>query len=246
MHPPGYYKTNYRALRFRELVRMRGLAKGFSDFVVSRFMRPSRGSWMPSLWADMECKPAALSEDFQTATKPHRRDFERLGFTECGFHKLTKTLNRNIIESGGVRYLDPTRCHFGQLLRHRIRMPSRGTELNQIIIAFTAAFEHGSVSCTNTRSTFDAPRESDVIRVQSHDVAVVYQNFLQHLGKRKETPRTFPDLASLRQWFDARQIKAFEERADRRLFIPMTPQEVAAAQAQMQAGKGPPPLPSSR
>jgi hypothetical protein len=134
MHPPGYYKTNYRGLRFRELVRMHGMPKALRGYLVSRFMRPTAGSWMPSLWADTECKATDLTEDFQTATKPHRADFERLGFTECSFLKLARTLNPNNIETGGVTYLDPTRCHFGQLLRHRIRILSRGTELNQIPI----------------------------------------------------------------------------------------------------------------
>jgi hypothetical protein len=246
MHSPGYYKTNYRALRFRELVRMHGMPKGFKAYLVSRFMRPAGCAWMPSLWADIECKAEDLSPDFVTATKPHRRDFERLGFMECGFSRVRKSLDPRIRDSGGVRYLDPTRTQFGQLIYQRYRLKSKKGDTTNIVIAFTACLAHGNLSCANNKNSFDAPDGNTVIRVASYDVAVIYQQFLHHLHQRKETPRSFPDLESLRQWFDERQIKAFEERAARRLFLPMTQQEVAAAQASLRGEKGPPPLPASR
>jgi hypothetical protein len=231
MYSPGYYKTNYRALRFRELVRMHGRRRAFKAYVVSRFMPPVNAGWMPSLWADTECRPEDLSEDCRQATKPHRQDFERLGFTECSCLKASKTLNPMVRDSGGITYLDPTRRHFGQLLYNRFYIHTTGSELNQITIAFTAVFERGSLSCTNNRKSFDPTDESEVIRVDSHDVGAIHQEFLRRMQLRKEAPREFPDLESLRRWFDARQVQAFEERARRRLFIPMSAEEVAAAKA---------------
>src|ERR1017187_5297548 len=126
MFAPGYYRMNYRALRFRELIRMRGLRHAFMGYLVTRFKRPDYGSWMPSLWADTECSPEALSEEFRLATKPHQLDFERLGFKVCGFLKSTKHLNPIIRDTGGVTYLDPTGCHFGQLLYNRVYVRSAG------------------------------------------------------------------------------------------------------------------------
>jgi len=236
MFTPGYYKMNYRGLRFRELVRMQGLLHAFKGYLITRFKRPDNGAWMPSLWGDTECRQEALSEEFRLATKPHQLDFERLGFTVCRFSKATKNLNPMLRDSGSITYLDPTRCHCGQLLFLRRYVRPGGKEVNNIVIAFTAAFEKGSLSCTNHKKTFDPPDENEVIRFAPCDANFIYQQFLQQLRKRKEAPRHFPDTESLRRWFDARQVKAFEERTRRRLFVPMTDQEVEAAKARLLSG----------
>jgi hypothetical protein len=234
MHAPGYYKTNYRGLRFRELIRAYGWPRGFRHYLGTRFMRPAGGGWMPGLWADTECKPEDLSEAFWQAAKLHRENFTRLGFIECSFQKVTKNLNPLVRDSGGITYLDPSRRHLGRLHYHRIYHRALGREVPKVIISFTAVFENGSLTCTNARKLFDPLDDSKVIRLQDCDVAIIYQQFLRHLEESKETPRSFPDLDSLRQWFDARQVKVFEERAQRRLFIPMTDGEVAAAKARLQ------------
>ena len=240
---PGYYKTNYRALRLRELFRWYGWQRGFTVWLKTRSMRPTRsGWWMPGLWAVNECKQEDLSPDFWQATKPHRRDFEQLGFVACGYSKVTKTLNPRIRDPGGIFYLDPTRRHFGQLIYLRHYRPSRRAEINEIVIAFTAVFEHRSLSCTNRRKSFDSPDAGEVIRLDSYDVPLIYRRFREELQRRPDSPRAFPDLESLRQWFDARQLKHFEDRVRRRLFIPMTNPEIAAARAALQSA-GPPPLP---
>lgn len=235
--PPGFYKTNYRALRLREIVRWYGWRRGLRFYLRTRTMPPSGGTWFPGLWSETECPREDLSEQFWQATKPHRKDFEQLGFTECGFLKIgSLTLKPSVRDSGGIRYLDPTRRIFGQLIYHRIRRASR-SETSEITIAFTAVFDDGtSFSCTNRKKTFDPLKESDVIRFDSYDVPFIYQQFQQGLQNRKKTPRAFPDLESLRHWYDARQQKAFEERVRRRLFLPMTEQEIAAARARLTGG----------
>jgi hypothetical protein len=241
---PGYYKINYRALRFREVVRMRGLQRAFSDYLVTRFKRPDSAGWMPGLWADTECRREDLSDQFWLAMGPHRSHFERLGYTECGFQKITKSLNPTVRDTGVIWYLDPTRHFIGRLFYSRLRGRSTGAELSHVSIAFTAAFERGTLSCTNNRKGFDPLSENQVTRINSCDVTFIHQQFQSHLKQRKETPLEFPDQESLRRWFDARRIAAFEERARRRLYIPMTEQEVAAAKARVaQAASGifPPP-----
>jgi hypothetical protein len=233
MFTPGYYKTNYRALRFRELVRMHGLLPAFSGYLVTRFKRPDSAGWMPSLWADTECRREDLSEEFWLATKVHRLSFERLGYSECGFRKSTNHLNPMAHDNGSITYLDPARRHVGNLSYVRLRIPSTSAEVIHITIAFTAAFEQGYLSCTNSNKRFDPPSENEVIQVDSYDVNFIHQQFQNHLQQRKEVPRAFPDQESLRQSYDARHLAAFEERARRRLYIPMTEQEVVAAKARV-------------
>lgn len=201
---------------------------------------------MPGLWAETECTREDLSEQFWLATKPHRKDFEELGFVQCRFSKIKGTHNLNPLlrDSGGVSYLDPTRRYFGLLLYRRIYHRHTGREANEIIIAFTAAFQDNDLSCTNHQKAFDPPDRSDVLRVSSYDVKFIYQRFLERFQQHSETPRQFTDLESLKQWFDARQLKAFEDRVRRRLFIPMTDGEVAAARARLQSGA--PPIPGPR
>lgn len=246
MPAPGYYKISHRALRFREIVRMHGWPRAFRMYWVSRFMPPAPGSWMPGTWEATECNREDLSEQFWLATKPHRKDFEELGFTECRFSK-SDSLNPNMRDHGTVSYLDPTRRYFGILLYLRTFHSAKRQEINQIIISFTAVFENGRFSYTNNRKAFDGPDDSSkVIRVSSYDVKFIYQQFLQDLQKRSNTPLQFPNLESLKQWFDAKQIKAFEDHVRRRLYIPMTDEEVAAAKARLQSGAPPIPRPRRR
>jgi hypothetical protein len=105
-----------------------------------------------------------------------------------------------------------------------------------IVIRFTAAFEHGSLTCTNNKKAFDPLEDGEVIRIESADVSFVYHQFLQLLRQRSETPRQFPDVESMRRWSDPRQIQVSEERVRRRLFLPMTDQELAEAKARLQSG----------
>lgn len=115
MFEPGYYKTNYRALRLREMVRWHGWPRGIRVWLRTRFLPPSRhGVWMPLVWVETECKPEHLSRDFWEATKPHRADFEKLGFVQCRLGRAAKTSDKlsdpAILDSGSIFYLDPTRC----------------------------------------------------------------------------------------------------------------------------------------
>lgn len=199
---------------------------------------------MPGLWAENECKTEDLSPDFWQATKPHRRDFEQLGFTRCRLSKQIKILNPLIRDTGAIFYLDSSRRYFGQLLYNRHYQPSRHAEINEIVIAFTAVFEHDSFSCTNNRKSFDSLSSAKVCRLQSYDVHRIYHRFQEELQRRSDSPRTFPDVESIRQWFDARQIKNFEDRVRRGLFIPMSDGEIEAARAAMQPGS--PPAPQTR
>jgi hypothetical protein len=248
MFEPGYYKTNHRAVRLREFVRWHGARGGFRAWVKSRFARsPSSGMWMPGLWTENECNAEALSADFWQATKPHRADFEKLGFVQCRLAKVERSLDPMNRDSGSIFYLDPTRCYFGQLIYSRRYLRASGREFNHIVIAFTAALERGSFACTNSRLSFDSANDGEVIRLHSYDVPVIYKIFQAKLQERRETPQPFLNLEALRQWFDERQIRNFEEHVRRRLFIPMTESEIAAAKADMErASKGLPPQPSRR
>ena len=238
---PGYYKTNSRALRLRELVRWYGWFRGLRAWLQTRFKSPSAvGTWMPGLWAENECPPEDLSQDFWQATKPHRADFEKLGFVSCRLAKNARTLNPQVRDSGSIFYLDATRCYFGQLIYSRHYLASRKKFVYHIVIAFTAIFDDGILACTNNRLVFDSLSQGKVIRLNSFDLPVIYQRFREELQQRRDPPRAFSNIEALREWFDARQIRNFEDRVRRRLFIRMTDNEIKAATAAMQQ---PPPLP---
>ena len=212
---------------------MSGRRHALSNYLLTRFKRPDHGAWMPSLWTDTECRHEDLSEQFWQATKPYREAFERLGFTECSLQKACKSLITMTRDNGAIIYLDSRRCCLGQLIYTRIRNSRTGSEANNIVVAFTAAFHTGSLTCSNHMKAFDPPSEHEVIRVASYDVAFIYREFLTCLQRRKETPRAFHDLESLRCWYDAHKVRAFEDRARRKLFIPMSEQEIDAAKQRM-------------
>lgn len=222
---------------------MAGFRRGLRNFFQTRFMHPGGGTWMPGLWVEGACLEQDLSEGFRLATKPHRKDFEELGFTACRFGKV-KSLNPRIRDSGSVFYLDSTRRYLGKIIYYRVYRGTVQREVNEIIITITAIFENRSFSCTNTRKTFDGVGDSEVIRLNSYDVKFIHQQFLQQLQKRTGTPRQFPDLESLQKWFDVRQLRIFEEHVRRRLFVPMSEAEVAEARTRAQSGA--PPIPNQK
>lgn len=229
MFPSGYYQINYRALRFREIVRMVGLPKAFTTYFATRFKRSDHGIWMPSLWNTIECRQEDLSEYIWQGTKPHRAAFEKLGFTVCRYSKITRSLNPNSRDSGGITYLDSSRRYVARLVYHRLYNPAKGSIRNTIVIAFTAVFEQGCLSYTNNKNRFDSLDSDQVIHLSSYDVGFIYQQFLSHVQRSPGQPRDFPTLESLRCWFDERHMIKFEEKVRRRLYVPMTEKQVAAA-----------------
>jgi hypothetical protein len=246
MFPAGFYQVNYRALRFREIVRMVGLPKAFSTYLATRFRRPDNFTWMPGLWHEIECRQEDLSEYIWQGTKPHREEFEKLGFIVCRYSKITRNLNPNLRDTGGVTYLDSSRCYMANLLYHRLYAPANGSIRNIIVIAFTAVFEQGCLSCTNNKNRFDPLDRDEVIQLNSRDVHLIYQQFLLHVQRRQGQPREFPTLESLGAWSDERQVRRFEERVRRRLFIPMTEKQVEAAKRRLDGPPAPPKQSSMR
>jgi hypothetical protein len=211
-----------------------GIRRAFPAYLQTRFKHPDHGGWMPGLWADLECRQEDLSEYIWQATKPHRLDLEKLGFTVCRYLKPTKSLNPNLRDSGGISYLDSTRRFFAQVLYHRMFIPAAGTIQNSLIITFTAVYENGTLSCTNNRKAFAPLEDSLVIRMNSYDVGQVYHEFQSQVQRRTGQPREFPTLESLRRWFDDKQVRTFEKRVRRRLFVPMSEQQVQAAKNRLQ------------
>ncbi len=213
---------------------MVGLRKAFTSYLVTRFKRPQNDTWMPGLWGSIECRQEDLSEYIWQGTKPHRADFEKLGFAVCRYSKITKSLNPNLRDSGGIVYLDSSRRFVAHLVYHRLYVPAKGSIRNIIVIAFTAVFEQGCLSYTNSKNRFDPLDQDEVICLDSYNVSFIYQQFLSHVQRRRDQPREFPTLESLRHWFDDLQVKRFEERVSRRLFIPMTEKQVAAARQRLE------------
>jgi len=120
MCDPGYYSTNSRALSLSELVRMRGWLCLPLTYLISRFKNPTSATWMPQMWADLECAERELSPGFVRAATACRASLRNLGFDEVGFKKLKRVLNPNHRDDGGINFLDRTHSHYGQLIYNKV------------------------------------------------------------------------------------------------------------------------------
>jgi hypothetical protein len=236
---PGYYKSNPRALNIREVARSSGLFRLPFAYLLSRFMQPTPQGWMPYLWADLQCTTQGLSERFFKATAAHRDKLERLGFTQVGINKSRRILNPQILDNGGISYLAANRRHYCALFYSRFQMRShRGSDKENIGIAFTAVFRREVLICTTCQYYLDPPRHHRVIRYATDDPEFLYQRFLERLKQHPEPPREFPDVHSLQAWFDSNALEVFEHQVQRGLFIQMSEAEVDGARRSL-----PPPLP---
>jgi hypothetical protein len=205
---------------------MSGLVRLPLTFVIFRLAAPANPTWMPSLWADTECKEAELSKAFWAAARSFDEELRKLGFTACGFMRVGKHLSPAFLDSGGINYLDQTSCYFGQLIYAKVGASNPAVPpVENVTIAFTAVFEHDSLSYTNGKLTFDPLPEQKVTRISSSEPARLYQMLLQAAGQHGGSPRPFSEQNSLRAWFDERQIKTFQQRVNRGLFVRMADYE---------------------
>jgi hypothetical protein len=237
--PPGYYKISYQALTMGEVLRSRGWLHFPLAYLITRFKQPSPGGWMPRTWQELECTEQDLSERFFQAVAGYRQEFQRLGFTEVGFKRVEGFLSPIHRDNGGINFLDASRRHFGQLIYSKTRVPQPvNVDRERVVIAFTAEFKKQTFSCTNNRIGFNGGPGHKTIRYKSNNIADIYQQFCACLNRRRETPRQFSDTDALRAWFNQNADDLFQIRVQRKLFIPMTEQEVQSARLKI-----PPPLP---
>ena len=211
---PGYYKVSFRAH--------------------PKLTKSIPSGWMPALWADLECSEPEVSEQFLLATGATREAFRQLGFVECGFKKLRRVLNPNFREHGGINYLDKNRSHFAQLIYNRFYFTALDAERETLVISFSAVFDNNILSCTNNNPPIlDELPNHRVVRLQSNDVSLIYHRFLELLREHDHPPRLFPDLESLKTWFDSNAIEMFKDKVRRGIWVRMSDYEVAVAQSQL-------------
>ena len=241
---PGFYRTNTRALTLRELVRWFGWWRLPLTYAVTRLKKFPGGVWMPELWADTECGREELSDRLWEFTASHRAAFERLGFAITGFNRIKRQLNlhMNSRDGGGIQWLHANRSYVGLILYSRHRMPEPVNQAREkVIIAFTAVFPGGTFACTNNRLGFDPLPGQEVLRLKRDDPVFLFEHFLRAVERRGEVPVSFPDAGALRRWHDGQEMKHFESRVKRRLFVRMSDEEVRRAQRSF-----PPPLPADQ
>jgi hypothetical protein len=211
---PGYYKVSFRAH--------------------PQLTKSIPTGWMPNLWAEMDRPESTLSNALRQATAGHRERFRQLGYFEQGFKHQTRVLNPNFREGGGINFLDARRRYFGQLLYNRSFWPASQSEKETLVIAFTAVFPDEVFSCTNHMDFLEPVPGHHVIRLKSSDVDFIHAQFLEHLQKRPDSPRHFPDQASLQVWFDSNAFKIFEYRVHQGTWVRMSDFEVEKAKRQLQ------------
>jgi hypothetical protein len=238
MHLPGYYATNPKALRIRELIRMFGWRQLPVMYFCSRSMPLGSPSWMPGLWGDGECTRNDLSKRFWEITLEEREEFHRLGFTECGFFKVTRHLNPTYQDSGSIKYLDESRIYFAQLLYARVRAQAPiGTDREEIVTAFTVAFDKGNLSYTNGKNSFNPHPDQRVVRLPKCKIEPMHRLLREYIRRKSIEPKKFQDLEHLKKWFNENQEKVFQERVQRGLFLRLNDEQVEAVRRRM-----PPPL----
>jgi hypothetical protein len=240
MSTPGYYRTSTRAATVREMVRMRGVLTLPLTFILMKLvMRPSGGVWMRSLCAETECRADELSPHFWRATEAQCGAFERLGFSPCFYSKLRRNLNPMYLDNGAITYLHSGQSHVGTLVYGRLQVPAPLNQVREtVVIGFTAAFESGSVSFTNSKDRFDPLPGRRAVLVRSVDPVRVYDQFVSYLRSRPQTPRVFGGCAPVRQWLDECQLESFDARVARGLYERMTDHEVEEARRKMGRSQG--------
>jgi len=217
---PGYYKVNAKP-----------------EDSTQRFLKSDPSAWMPGIWAELECREQDLSKGFLKATTAARSQFISLGFKEIGFKTHKRVLNPNFRDSGSVIYIDANQNQIGQLIYNKSTVdPPRNREHETITISFTSVFANGRFSCANnTKTPFKPLPHHEVVRVESNDVALIYQNFVEYLKKHHEKPQIFPDEPSVQTQFDHNAREVFEAQVRQGWFIKMSDYEVAMAQRKLPA-----------
>jgi hypothetical protein len=204
---PGYYKVSFRAH--------------------PKLTKSIPSGWMPGTWAELECAEQELSEAFRKAAAPYREKFKKLGFAEQGFKKLKRVLSAVHRDDGGINYLDASRCQYGQMIYNRSFLRKQQAEKEHVIVAFTAVFQNEILSCTNrTTPADDVLPNHKVIRIETDNVMLLHQKFVEELRQRGDQPRRFDELPSLQAWFNANKIEIFEDKVRRGLWVRMSDYEV--------------------
>lgn len=189
--------------------------------------------WIPNTWAEIGCAEQELSEAFRKAAAVHREKFKQLGFAELGFKRLTRVLNSNNRETGGINFLGGSGRHFGQIIYNRSFIPKVGGEVETVTIAFTVAFPNESFSCTNHVEYLEPVPNQNVIRFKSDDAGFLHEQFVSHLNQRTDLPREFPNQGSVQVWFDATAWETFEYRVQRGSWVRMSDYEVEKARRKL-------------
>ena len=242
-YAPGFYKTNPGAITLREHAAWLGWRKMWRlpfVYLASQTLRPSGSMWMPGLWSSYECAEGDLSARFWEMTKLHREAFARLGFSPCRFTRTSPRVDLNplILDNSGINYLHVNRQYFGGILYIKSHVPEPvNRDEERVVFYFTAAHESGSLGCTNQAPSFRPLANNEVIRIATDSPEALYTRFLQLVERRNRKLRSFDDLNALRDWFDDDQIKSFESRVERGLFVRMTDAEVEEKRRML-----PPPL----
>jgi hypothetical protein len=65
---------------------------------------------------------------------------------------------------------------------------------------------------------------------------VIYEAFRQQLKEHGQQPRRFPDLQSLKDWFDSNALELLQHLVRQGVFISMSEKEVEAARSKLGGG----------
>lgn len=237
MAEPGYYKTNYRAISIRELVRLRGWMKLPFAFYWTRFgSHPPSGQWLPMLSANEECKAEDLPEKFWSATTAQRQALEELGFVAQIHVRRNKDLDPVILDACSIQYLHAEHPYPVNLAYVRTRSPAPLNREKEIAVtAFCAIFQDGSAMvCSNGREFLDPNPKCQVLKFPIlKDPRDIHTIFIAQLKEETKPLRRFSGRDELRAWSDTESQELLDRWVARGFKVRMTDEEIRHAQQRM-------------
>jgi hypothetical protein len=124
---PGYYASDIRRLRVRELARITGLAS-LPLALVSRYLAaPTGRTWLPQHLPDHMCRPEELSSHFHSLTDRHRAVLAKLDFETC--FAARPVMDPSVLDQGMLVSIDPSRSRLATLSYVKRRGSDRTREL---------------------------------------------------------------------------------------------------------------------
>jgi hypothetical protein len=228
--PTGYYQINYRAIRLFEIARINGFWKAPFAYWAMRGMAPGNPCWMPGTSAEYGCSREELSPRALANTEKECAAFASLGFVEVSCSKMRNNLNLAFLDNAGFHFLNPEQGTIAVCVYSLTAIGVPGASpLENKALAFTAVLENGAFSCSNEKKVFDPIPGSIVVRMKSADPVEIYQRFTTALKRYESRRIALRSTEEHLRWTDQQAINSFVHNVRRKLYVPMSEEEVIKA-----------------
>ncbi len=186
---------------------------------------------LPSLFQDVQASREAVSSRCFFLIETHIKELETLGFRIMSFVKPGSThLAYTVFDSGGCWMLHTSGEYVGQIGYARFSQEASaawGTEI--VEISLKTGFQSGKVvGVSNQMRHFDPLPKTRVFVLRSASPTELFAALKAKVSRKfaADPPLKFESLEELASWQDARSTQLLQSLLNRRLLIPLTPEEV--------------------